>query len=74
MLLNVLYFIGEKTGKVWEFLLRLLKDPNSRDLITWVDKNEGKFKFVSSDGVAKLWGEKKNNPRMTYEKLSRAMR
>ncbi|CAG2065876.1 unnamed protein product [Timema podura] len=32
------------------------------------------FRFVHSEGVAKLWGTIKENPRMNYEKLSRAMR
>nr|DBA17543.1 TPA: hypothetical protein GDO54_002970 [Pyxicephalus adspersus] len=38
------------------------------------DRSEGVFRFLKSEAVAQLWGKKKNNSSMTYEKLSRAMR
>lgn len=41
---------------------------------SWEDASEGVFRIVESEKLAKLWGEKKNNQKMTYEKLSRAMR
>ena len=34
----------------------------------------GVFRIVESERLARLWGMKKNNQKMTYEKLSRAMR
>ncbi|CAJ0563507.1 unnamed protein product, partial [Mesorhabditis spiculigera] len=40
----------------------------------WEDPNEGVFRIVESEKLARLWGERKNNTKMTYEKLSRAMR
>lgn len=40
----------------------------------WEDPIEGVFRIVESEKLARLWGEKKNNQKMTYEKLSRAMR
>lgn len=40
----------------------------------WEDELEGVFRIVESEKLARLWGEKKNNQKMTYEKLSRAMR
>ncbi|RXM31097.1 ETS-related transcription factor Elf-3 [Acipenser ruthenus] len=40
----------------------------------WEDRTEGVFKFLKSEAVAQLWGQKKRNSSMTYEKLSRAMR
>lgn len=43
-------------------------------LIKWEDRTEGVFRFLKSEAVAQLWGKKKNNNSMTYEKLSRAMR
>ena len=43
-------------------------------MVRWEDPVEGVFRIVESERLAKLWGEKKNNQKMTYEKLSRAMR
>lgn len=34
----------------------------------------GVFRIVKSVEVSKLWGKRKSNPGMNYEKLSRAMR
>uniref|UniRef100_A0A0B7AE58 ETS domain-containing protein n=1 Tax=Arion vulgaris TaxID=1028688 RepID=A0A0B7AE58_9EUPU len=60
---------------LWQFVLGLLQDPTSNpQYLKWEDKNLGVFRIIQSDKVAKLWGEKKNNPYMTYEKFSRAMR
>lgn len=65
----------EKLGRLWEFLRDLLKNPDyCPSLIVWENHDEGMFRFVHSDKVAKLWGSKKENPDMNYEKLSRAMR
>ncbi|CAG5124002.1 unnamed protein product [Candidula unifasciata] len=59
---------------LWEFVRDLLRDPKTNPkLLKWEDKENGVFRFVQSEKVAQLWGEKKNNPLMTYEKLSRAM-
>lgn len=66
---------GKGNGKLWEFIRDLLLDPATNpSLIRWERREDGVFKFVQSDKVAKLWGQRKQNPRMTYEKLSRAMR
>jgi ETS homologous factor len=32
------------------------------------------YRFVRPDEVAKLWGSKRNNEKMSFEKFSRAMR
>lgn len=65
----------EKLGRLWEFLRDLLKNREyCPSLIVWDNYEEGMFRFVHSDKVAKLWGTKKDNPDMNYEKLSRAMR
>ncbi|XP_059481529.1 ETS-related transcription factor Elf-3-like isoform X2 [Neocloeon triangulifer] len=62
-------------GKLWEFIRDLLKEPKyCPSLICWENHEEGVFRFVSSEKVAKLWGDKRKNSNMTYEKLSRAMR
>ncbi|XP_067935813.1 transcription factor ETV6-like isoform X2 [Watersipora subatra] len=70
------YYQNEVKGNhLWEFIRDLLFDSRyNPSLVKWEDREEGIFKFVKSDQVAKLWGKKKNNPAMTYEKLSRAMR
>ncbi|MBN3275048.1 EHF factor, partial [Polyodon spathula] len=60
---------------LWEFIRDILLNPERNpDLIKWEDRTEGIFRFLKSEAVAQLWGKKKNNSSMTYEKLSRAMR
>ena len=66
---------ASKGNHLWEFVREMLKDSACNpSLIKWEDKAEGVFRFMQSEMVAKKWGEKKRNPGMTYEKLSRAMR
>ncbi|XP_023697836.1 ETS homologous factor [Paramormyrops kingsleyae] len=60
---------------LWEFIRDILLNPDRNPgLIKWEDRAEGVFRFLKSEAVAQLWGKKKNNSSMTYEKLSRAMR
>ncbi|KAM5319487.1 ETS homologous factor isoform 4-T4 [Glossophaga mutica] len=60
---------------LWEFIRDILLNPERNPgLIKWEDRSEGIFRFLKSEAVAQLWGKKKNNSSMTYEKLSRAMR
>uniref|UniRef100_A0A673L701 ETS homologous factor n=2 Tax=Sinocyclocheilus rhinocerous TaxID=307959 RepID=A0A673L701_9TELE len=60
---------------LWEFIRDILLNPERNPgLIKWEDHSEGVFRFLKSEAVAQLWGKKKNNSSMTYEKLSRAMR
>ncbi|XP_077674662.1 ETS homologous factor isoform X4 [Eretmochelys imbricata] len=60
---------------LWEFIRDiLLNSEKNPGLIKWEDRSEGVFRFLKSEAVAQLWGKKKNNSSMTYEKLSRAMR
>ncbi|XP_077372082.1 ETS homologous factor isoform X3 [Festucalex cinctus] len=60
---------------LWEFIRDILLHPECNPgLIKWEDRTEGVFRFLKSEEVAQLWGKKKNNSSMTYEKLSRAMR
>ncbi|XP_019865838.2 ETS homologous factor-like [Aethina tumida] len=64
-----------KSFKIWEFLINLLKNKTTcPSLIRWVDFEEGKFMFVRPEEVSSLWGRRKMNLNMTYEKFSRAMR
>ncbi|XP_078593945.1 GA-binding protein alpha chain-like isoform X3 [Branchiostoma floridae x Branchiostoma japonicum] len=69
---------GNRTGnngqiQLWQFLLELLTDRDSRDVISWVGEN-GEFKLNQPEIVAQKWGMRKNKPAMNYEKLSRALR
>ena len=59
--------------QLWQFLLELLTDAGCRDFIQWVG-TDGEFKLNNPEGVAQLWGLRKNKPTMNYEKLSRALR
>ncbi|MBN3295151.1 ETS-related transcription factor Elf-3 [Amia ocellicauda] len=60
---------------LWEFIRDILIHPElNHGLMKWEDRREGVFKFLKSEAVAQLWGQKKKNSSMTYEKLSRAMR
>ncbi|XP_030845108.1 ETS-related transcription factor Elf-2 isoform X2 [Strongylocentrotus purpuratus] len=64
-----------KGSHLWEFILNILKnEAYCPQYIRWEDKERGVFRIVNSKVVANMWGDIKNNPRMTYEKLSRAMR
>nr|BAF49750.1 transcription factor protein [Ciona intestinalis] len=64
---------GNGPIQLWQFLLELLCDPACKHLIKWT--GEGwQFKMEEPDEVAKLWGIRKNKPKMTYEKLSRGIR
>ncbi|XP_028303996.1 ETS-related transcription factor Elf-3 [Gouania willdenowi] len=60
---------------LWEFIRDILIHPeNNHGLMKWEDRHQGVFKFLKSEAVAQMWGQKKKNSSMTYEKLSRAMR
>ncbi|XP_017305675.1 ETS domain-containing protein Elk-4 isoform X1 [Ictalurus punctatus] len=58
---------------LWQFLLQLLLDPGNEQLICWTNE-DGEFKLLQAEQVAKLWGARKNKPSMNYDKLSRALR
>ena len=69
---------GYRSGRngqleLWRYLLDLLTDKEHRDVIYWVG-DDGEFKMENPETVSKLWGAQKNNPRMNYEKMSRALR
>ena len=52
----------------------LLNNEYNPSYIKWISKNEGIFQITNSKKIAGLWGAIKGNPRMNYEKLSRALR
>lgn len=66
-------YTGNGQIQLWQFLLEILTDVQYTDVIQWHGE-EGEFKLLDSEQVARLWGIRKNKPNMNYEKLSRAMR
>lgn len=70
-----LLFAAPRGTHLWEFIRDILIHPErNQGLMKWEDRHEGVFKFLKSEAVAQMWGQKKKNSSMTYEKLSRAMR
>uniref|UniRef100_A0A3B5LX30 Uncharacterized protein n=1 Tax=Xiphophorus couchianus TaxID=32473 RepID=A0A3B5LX30_9TELE len=69
------FFAAPRGTHLWEFIRDILIHPEkNQGLMKWEDRREGVFKFLKSEAVAQMWGQKKKNTSMTYEKLSRAMR
>ena len=68
---NIIDFDSNVT--LWEFLLELLLDEESQNLISWTNY-EGEFRLHQSEEVARLWGLRKKRNNMNYDKLSRALR
>ena len=70
-------FTGCRTGsgpiQLWQFLLELLLDGSSREVISWTGDG-WEFRVADPDEVARRWGARKNKPKMNYEKLSRSVR
>ena len=63
----------ESNVTLWQFLLELLLSNQHGDIIQWTN-NEGEFKLINAEEVAKQWGLRKNKHNMNYDKLSRALR
>ncbi|XP_063798245.1 protein c-ets-1-B-like [Pseudophryne corroboree] len=64
---------GSGPIQLWQFLLELLQDSTCQKLINWTG-NGWEFKLSDPNEVARIWGRRKNKPRMNYEKLSRGLR
>ncbi|KAI1298587.1 ETS domain-containing protein Elk-1 [Halotydeus destructor] len=58
---------------LWQFLLELLLNSSYKHIISWTN-NDGEFKLINAEEVARLWGLRKNKHNMNYDKLSRALR
>ncbi|XP_050030636.1 uncharacterized protein [Dermacentor andersoni] len=63
----------ESNITLWQFLLELLLSQRYSHMITWTNE-DGEFKLVNAEEVARLWGLRKNKHNMNYDKLSRALR
>ncbi|XP_075707273.1 transcription factor ETV7-like [Rhinoderma darwinii] len=59
---------------LWDYLHKLLEDKHYESSIRWEDKELKIFRIVDPNKLATFWGNHKNRPNMTYEKMSRALR
>ena len=66
-------FTGSGPIQLWQFLLELLTDKTCQSFICWTGDG-WEFKMTDPDEVARRWGNRKNKPKMNYEKLSRGLR
>ena len=64
---------GRGPIQLWQFLLDLLLSPDKQHMIQWTG-NGYEFRILAPEDIAKLWGARKNKPRMNYDKLSRGLR
>ncbi|XP_046853064.1 protein C-ets-2-like isoform X2 [Xenia sp. Carnegie-2017] len=67
-------YTGNGPIQLWQFLLELLLDCEHKTDVEWTKDDRFEFKLLDPEHVAKLWGLKKNKPKMNYEKLSRGLR
>ncbi|KAM4044419.1 transcription factor ETV7-like isoform 2-T2 [Anomaloglossus baeobatrachus] len=73
-------YINYLDGKIkgcrflWDYLHKLLDDRRYESCIQWEDKELKIFKVMDPHKLAAFWGNHKNRPNMTYEKMSRALR
>ncbi|CAG5117344.1 unnamed protein product, partial [Candidula unifasciata] len=73
-IINLLSFpVMDSNITLWQFLLELLLSNQHQNIIHWTSQ-EGEFKLVNAEEVARLWGLRKNKQNMNYDKLSRALR
>ena len=64
---------GSGPIQLWQFLLELLTDKSCQQYISWTGDG-WEFKLTDPDIVATKWGQRKNKPKMNYEKMSRGLR
>merc|ERR1739836_37275 len=61
-----------KAPNIAHWLLTLLDENSSA--IGWIHNSYGEFKILDQKKLAKMWGERKGNKRMTYNNVARTMR
>ncbi|KAL5259712.1 hypothetical protein ACHWQZ_G009977 [Mnemiopsis leidyi] len=64
---------GRQGVTLWQFILELLADESCQEIVAWTE-NPLEFKVINSKEMATRWGNRKNRPKMNYDKLSRALR
>lgn len=64
-----------KREKIPVFLAKLI-DNNyyNPSVLKWIDEDKGIFKVTNKEELARLWAKATQNDKMTYDKLSRAIR
>lgn len=70
---HISIILGNGPIQLWQFLLEQLTDRNCQNFIAWTGDG-WEFKLSDPDEVARRWGQRKNKPKMNYEKLSRGLR
>lgn len=63
---------GGRKRNLLNFILELLT--TRQTCVEWVDKPKQVFQIVNPEQLTKLWGEHKNNVKMSFESLSRSLR
>lgn len=63
---------GGRKRNLLNFILELLT--TRQTCVEWVDKPKQVFQIVNPEQLTKLWGEHKNNIKMSFESLSRSLR
>ena len=61
---------NRRSPNIVHWLLALLLDPDTSDVLAWEDYDRGVFKIVSQERLGELWGAKKGNPEMTYNNVA----
>merc|ERR1711953_1582730 len=61
-----------KAPNIAHWLLTLLDENSSA--IGWTHNSHGEFKILDQKKLAKMWGEREGNKRMTYNNVARTMR
>merc|ERR1711874_503708 len=61
-----------KAPNIAHWLLTLLDENSSA--IGWTHNSHGEFKILDQKKLAKMWGERKGNKRMTYNNVARTVR
>ena len=70
---NIRLILGSHPIQLWHFILELLGDVSNKNIISWTG-NGLEFRILNSVELARLWGIRKCNPIMNFDKLSRALR
>lgn len=63
---------GGRKRNLLNFILELLT--TRQTCVEWVDKPKQVFQIVDPDQLTRLWGEHKNNIKMSFDSLSRSLR
>ncbi|KAL5109262.1 Protein FEV [Taenia crassiceps] len=63
---------GGRKRNLLNFILELLT--TRQTCVEWVDKTKQVFQIVNPDQLTRLWGEHKNNIKMSFDSLSRSLR